>query len=91
MGIRRKGGGEIIGFHLRIVDIGDSGKKLISVTIVTPIGFEGVVGFFGGVAKGRVQWGWDGVSFSIGEGYKTWMRDRELAKAWDGVLGAKKL
>ena len=34
-------------------DVSGSGVKLISVTIVTPISFEGVVGFFGGCGQGR--------------------------------------
>ena len=70
MGIRRKGGGEIIGFHLRIVDIGDSGKKLISVTIVTPIGFEGVVGFLGGWPRGGFSGDGMGFLLALGRGIK---------------------
>ena len=39
-------------------DVSGSGVKLISVTIVTPICFEGVVGFLGGVGRGGVPWKW---------------------------------
>ena len=72
-------------------DVSGSGVKLISVTIVTPISFEGVVGFFwggGGVGGGNVAGG--GVSFSRWGRYKTWMRDRKPAKAWDRFLEVKR-
>ena len=38
----------------------------------------------------RGEWGWGGVSFSGGGRYKTWMRDREVAKAWERVVEVKK-
>ena len=42
-------------------DVSGSGVKLISVTIVTPISFEGVVGFFGGeVGLGEEMWQGEG-------------------------------
>jgi len=55
-------------------DVGGSGVKLISVTIVTPISFEGVVGFLGGVGRGGVPWKWgrkcgQGEAVGVGRGF----------------------
>jgi len=51
-------------------DVSGSGVKLISVTIVTPICFEGVVGFWGGggVGGGNVAGGGVGGGMGIGLG-----------------------
>ena len=57
-------------------DVSGSGVKLISVTIVTPISFEGVVGFFwggGGVGGGNVAGGGvgggGGMGIGVGRGF----------------------
>ena len=71
-----------------MTDVGGLGVKLISVTILTRISLKG-----GGVGGGNVVRGGVGMGRGFFYGtvrYKTWMRDRKPAKAWDRVLEVKR-